>query len=55
MHIDARELDQQELFSKLKEILASKVECGDISINILVGTSAEANKIRAFASMSRGV
>jgi hypothetical protein len=52
MHIDARDLDQQKLFARLKEILSSSVECGEVSIEILVGTSAEANKIKAFASMS---
>ncbi len=50
MHIDARKLDQQELFARIKEML-SRV-CGEVSIEILVGTSAEANKIKAFASMS---
>ncbi len=51
MQIDARKLDQQELFARLKEIL-SKKDCGEVSIEILVGTSAEANRIKAFASMS---
>ena len=52
MHIDARKLDEQELFARLKEILSSNRECGEISTDILVGTLAEANKIKAFASMS---
>jgi hypothetical protein len=52
MHIDARNLDQQELFARLKEIFSSSTECGEVSIEILVGTSAEANKIKAFALMS---
>ena len=52
MHIDARKLDQQELFARLKEILLSNKECREVSIEILVGTLAEANKIKAFASMS---
>jgi hypothetical protein len=51
MHIDARNLDQQELFARLKEILSSNRECG-VSIEILIGTSAEAKKVEAFASMS---
>jgi len=51
MKIDARKLDQQELFARLKEIL-SKKDCGEISIEIMAGTSAEANRIKAFASMS---
>ena len=52
MHIDARKIDQQKLFARLKEMLASNKECGEISIEILVGTLAEANKVKAFASMS---
>ena len=52
MQIDARELDQQELFAKLKETLSSNRDCGEVSIEILVGTSAEVNKIKAFALMS---
>lgn len=52
MHIDARKLDQQELFARLKEIFSSNRECGEVSIEMLVGTLAEANKIKAFASMS---
>ncbi len=51
MHIDARKLDRQELFARLKEILSSNRECG-VSIEILTGTLAEAKKIEAFASMS---
>ena len=52
MEIDARKLDQLELFARLKEVLSSNRECGEIKINVLVGTQAEANKIKAFASMS---
>ena len=52
MHIDARKLDQQELFARLKEMLATNRECGEFLIEILVDTLAEANKVRAFASMS---
>ena len=52
MHIDARKLDEQEIFARLKEILSSNRECGEISTDVLVGTLAEANKIKAFASMS---
>ena len=52
MHIDARKLDQKELFARLKDLLSSNRECGELSIEILVGTLAEANKIKAFASMS---
>ncbi len=52
MHIDARKLDEQELFAKLKDLLSSKRDCDGISIEILVGTLAEVHKIKAFASMS---
>ncbi len=52
MQIDARKLGEQELFAKLKEALSSSRECGDISLEILVKTEAEANRIKAFASMS---
>ena len=52
MYIDARKLDQQELFARLKDILSSNRKCGEVSIEILVNTSVEVNKIKAFASMS---
>jgi len=51
MEIDARELDMQDLFKKLKENLSCK--CGsDVSIDILLNTTEEARKISAFVSMS---
>jgi len=52
MHIDARKLDQQELFARLKEILSSNRECEEVSIEILAGTLADVKKIKAFALMS---
>lgn len=52
MHIDARELEQQELFTRLKEILASNGKCGEVKVEILAGTLAEAKKIGGFAAMS---
>ena len=52
MYIDARKLEQKELFARLKDILSSNRDCREVSIEILVKTSAEVNKIKAFASMS---
>ncbi len=52
MQIDARKLGEQELLARLKEIFSSSRECGDIALEILVNTEAEANRIKAFASMS---
>ncbi len=51
MKIDARDLDLQELFIKLKEVLASKLGC-DVNIEILINTLADTKKITAFVSMA---
>ena len=51
MHIDARELDLQDLLTQFKEILSAKRECF-LTIDILVNTASDANKVKGFASMS---
>ncbi len=51
MLIDARELKSEELFIKLKGILASE-RCRDVSIEILFDTYQEAKRAKAFVSMS---
>jgi len=51
MVIDARRLELQELFKRLKEIFASG--CGaDVFIEVLVDTSANIKQIKAFISMT---
>ncbi len=51
MRIDARDINTQELFIQLKEILSSKFGC-DVHIEILTNTPADIKKITAFVSMS---
>ncbi len=51
MHIDARELEYQELVLKVREILAS-CHGNDVNIEILISTLAEAKKVKSFVSMS---
>ena len=51
MVIDARELESRELFLKVRGILAER--CGrEIDIEVLLSTSRESKKLKAFASMS---
>lgn len=51
MHIDARELDSQDVLKKLKKILSSNRECY-LVIDVQVKTVSEAKKISGFVSMS---
>ncbi len=51
MVIDARTLNSQELFIKLKEILASQIG-KDVFIEIMLNTQSETKRLKAFVSMS---
>ncbi len=51
MIIDARQLKSEELFIKLKEILASERH-KDISIDVLLDTHQAAKRTMAFVSMT---
>lgn len=51
MHIDARELALQDLLTQFKEILSANRECF-LTMDILVNTVSDANKVKGFASMS---
>ncbi len=51
MVIDARNLQLEELFRRLREILASKIGT-EVFIEILFDTHTDTKKIKAFVSMS---
>ena len=51
MHIDARELGLQELLKQFKEILSSSRECF-LTLDIMVNTASDAQKVKGFATMS---
>lgn len=51
MVIDGREIELQELFVNLKEIMCSS--CGkEVDVDILVKSGSDSRKVNAFASMS---
>lgn len=49
--VDARELDSQELFLKLNDILSSKWG-KDVFIEILIDTFTATKKVKAYISMT---
>jgi hypothetical protein len=49
--IDARQLTSEELFTKLRDILASHRGC-DVSIDILLDTRSMSERVKAFVSMT---
>lgn len=49
--LDATQGNLEEVFLKLKEMLASKLG-SDVSIIVQAGSQADAKKVQAFASMS---
>lgn len=51
MHIDARELEYQELVLKVREMLTSK-HGNDVNVEILISSIDDAKKVKAFVSMS---
>jgi hypothetical protein len=51
MYIDARELELQDLFRKLKEILASKLG-EDVFLEILIQNRGDVKRIKTFVALS---
>jgi len=51
VEIDAREIELQELFVKLKEIMCSSCS-EEVNVDILVKSGSDSRKVNAFASMS---
>jgi hypothetical protein len=49
--LDANNETLESIFLKLKEILASKLG-SEVSIKVLTNSQADANKLKAFVSMS---
>jgi hypothetical protein len=51
MTIDARSLDLKELLLRMREVLSDRVG-QEVSVEVLLNTSDETKKLRAFVSMS---
>ncbi len=51
MHIDARQLDLQDLLKQLKEVLATNIG-SEVNIEVLVSSREDARKVTGFVSMS---
>jgi hypothetical protein len=54
MHIDAREIELNDLLTRLKDVLTSQRGC-ELDIEILVNSAHDAKKIKSFVSMSGGI
>ena len=51
MVIDAREIELQELFLNLKEMICSSC-VKEVAVDVLVKSGSDSRKVNAFASMS---
>ncbi len=51
MHIDARNLDSNELLSKLKDLMASSHGC-EVDLEVIVSLASESKRVKSFAAMS---